>query len=360
MLGISGSKTISKAISTNPAVLVNKYSELLEKVARLSYKYKTQILYFRGQCQDFKDDKGKQTTLFPSIYRNTISKDELKFKFTMLDKCVRDLVKVCNEYKLDGLPEVKRRKHIAWSILQHYEICDTPFLDLTHSLRVACTFATLKKGEYGYIYVIGLPYLTNRVTINSEDELTIIRLLSISPPDAKRPYYQEGYLAGTPDVYDWYDAKDEFDFKSRLVGKFMFKNEPSFWDDEFNPINKEFLYPANDIFQKIQEEVSESKNRSFQTGDLGEFFNQWNDLQDTLAEWRKRQSNNGLINLDTNNVLREYNFDNEFTEIRDLRNTLRDSIINNSKINVSKEVLKSLQGSIEKLAFYNSIISQQK
>ena len=352
---------LSKSISKDPPMFVNKYSDLLEVIAKLSFKHKRQVLYFRGQSQDYQNDKGNYTTLYPSIYRNTLSKEELKYKFLILNKCVKDLVNVCDEYNLEDLTNVKRRKHIAWSILQHYEMCETPLLDVTHSLRVACTFASMGSGAYGYIYVLGFPYITNRISINSEDELIIIRLLSISPPEAKSPYYQEGYLAGTPDVYDWYDVKSELDFKSRLVGKFMFKNDPTFWGEDFGPIKKEFLYPTKDVFQEIKGKVIESKDRSFLTGEMGEFFLRWNNLQKSLGKLSTyRVINNNLNPKIMHNYLEYYNFSNEYKKINNLRNYLRDSLIANYKLKIDKDKSKSIQDSIEKLELFNSIINMQE
>jgi len=47
------------------------------------------------------------------------------------------------------------------TILHHYSVCDTPSLDLTHSLRVACSFAQLSSRDArAYVFVLGLPYLS--------------------------------------------------------------------------------------------------------------------------------------------------------------------------------------------------------
>jgi hypothetical protein len=67
-----------------------------------------------------------------------------------------------------GHAEARRRRYIQWSILRHYEVCPTPLLDLTHGLRVACSFAFLSPGhEDPLVFVFALPYMTNRVTINN-------------------------------------------------------------------------------------------------------------------------------------------------------------------------------------------------
>lgn len=66
--------------------------------------------------------------------------------------------------------------------------------------------------EFGYVYVFGFPYITNRISRNSEHDLINVRLLSICPPTALRPYFQEGYLAGTDEVTTNFDSKSELDF----------------------------------------------------------------------------------------------------------------------------------------------------
>ena len=114
---------------------------------------------------------------------------------------------------------MRRRKYVQWSILQHYEVCATPLLDLTHSLLVACSFAFLSGASEPLVLVFGLPFFTNRISINSEHDLVNVRLLSICPPEALRPYFQEGYLAGTDGVLAEFDSKTELDFANRLVAK---------------------------------------------------------------------------------------------------------------------------------------------
>ena len=109
---------------------------------------------------------------------------------------------------------VKRKKNIQWSILQHYRVCFTPFFDFTQSIRSACSFAQINEdNNEGYIFVFGLPYVTNRISINSEHDIVNVRLLSIFPPDELRPYFQDGYLAGTEDLTTEYESKTELDFK---------------------------------------------------------------------------------------------------------------------------------------------------
>ena len=112
----------------------------------------------------------------------------------------------------------------------------------------ACTFALLNNPDsFGYVYILGLPYLTNRITINSEHDIINIRLLSICPPQALRPYFQEGYLSGTSDIILDYENKNELDFKNRLIAKFKVTTNVNFWGNEFKILPENVLYPENDI-----------------------------------------------------------------------------------------------------------------
>ena len=47
-----------------------------------------------------------------------------------------------------------------------------------------------------------------------------VRLLSVCPSLARRPYFQDALLAGTVDISDNYEDKNELDFNRRLVAKF--------------------------------------------------------------------------------------------------------------------------------------------
>ncbi|HPR35903.1 MAG TPA: hypothetical protein PKY64_09540, partial [Anaerolineaceae bacterium] len=112
------------------------------------------------------------------------------------------------------------------------------------------------------------PYTTNRITYNSEQDLVIVRLLSICPPEALRPYFQEGYLCGTLDITDTYTNKSELDFKNRLIAKFSIPTAASFWGSGFSRIPKNLLFPENDLIEamctRIREEIiSEMKSIFF-------------------------------------------------------------------------------------------------
>lgn len=236
-----------KRVGESNALKVHTFRELVENVAKLSFLNKDYMLFYRGQVQDFRNKAGI-STFYPTIYRGDyLPQKELTNRFSILKEKGQRLSVLFEEDKIEGYKEVKKRENIQWSILQHYEVCPTPFLDFTHSLRVASSFALLNNSsDRGYVFIFALPYPTNRISVNSEHDLVNIRLLSICPPTALRPYFQEGYLISTDGVTDNYDKKSELDFTNRLVAKFEIPNDISFWGKDFNAIPNNLLYPDND------------------------------------------------------------------------------------------------------------------
>ncbi|MBK5723013.1 FRG domain-containing protein [Dysgonomonas sp. Marseille-P4677] len=245
-------------LGEKPAYRVETFRQLVELVAGLSFKNKDHLLFYRGQTSDYRNKAGV-SSFYPTIYRGDyLSRKDLSERYRKLKAMGAMLASLAEIRKIEGYKEIKKRKYIQWSILQHYEVCPTPYLDFTHSLRVACSFATLNNTtNRAYIFIFGLPYLTNRISINSEHDIINIRLLSICPPTAFRPYFQEGYLVGTDGISDNYDVKGELDFNNRLIAKFEIPNDNSFWGKDFNGIPKNLLYPENDPMLDLCREVEE-------------------------------------------------------------------------------------------------------
>ena len=235
---------------------VPTYTDLVREVAELAYKNKDHLFFYRGQDSDYLN-KAESSTYYPTIYRSDfLTSQEIRARFEMLELAEHYLADAFDQADLEGRQDVRRKSYIAWSILQHYGVCDTPLLDMSHSLRVAATFAQLNNpNEQGVIAIFGMPYMTNRITYNSEHDLVIVRLLSICPPLALRPYFQEGYLAGTLDITRDYLNKSELDFNNRLVAKFSIPNDRSFWGSNFEGIPEDLLFPRDDRMAKICEEV---------------------------------------------------------------------------------------------------------
>jgi hypothetical protein len=157
---------------------------------------------------------------------------------------------------------------------------------------VACSFATINNSsDEAFIYAFGMPYFTNRISINSEHDIQNIRLLSICPPTALRPYFQEGYVVSTYDITTNYESKTDLDFNNRLIAKFKIPNKKSFWGKEFYSLSQKTLYPENDPIDEICKHLKTEVDKGLKSGDLGEFIKLWAELEGLLNSSYERDGN---------------------------------------------------------------------
>ena len=270
----------SKSVDAARAFQIPSYRELVSHCAKLAYLNKDQLLFFRGQARDYKSKAGS-STIYPTIYRGDyLPQREVNYRFDILNEASRQLRELFKRQRVHGYKELARKKYVQWSVLQHYQVCDTPLLDLTHSLRVACSFANRESTDSSaFVFVFGLPYATNRISVNSEHDVVLIRLLSICPPDALRPYFQEGYLSGTEDITNEYESKTELDFKNRLLAKFEISTEDQFWGLGFSAIPESVLYPQEDRVEELCKAIEIELRDEILPGALGEFIRAWADLE---------------------------------------------------------------------------------
>lgn len=295
-----------KTVASASALAISSYTQLVTTIAKLAYLNEDQLLYFRGQSLDFKNRAGT-STFYPSIYRDDyVKRREIAYRFEVLDQASTLLTDGFKTHGIKGHTELQRKHHIQWSILQHYSVCRTPLFDLTHSLRVACSFAQIQaSGDECFVYVFGLPYLTGRISINSEHDMVIVRLLSICPPDALRPYFQDGYLAGTEFVTTGYLSKTELDFKNRLIAKFRIPASSNFWGSGFEAIPERVLFPNGDTVEVLCNEIETSLGRELLPGTLGEFVSEWARLESTIVEWASETKERLLSTREAIGLLRD-------------------------------------------------------
>ena len=109
-----------------------------------------------------------------------------------------------------------------------------------------------------------------------------------------RPYFQEGYLAGTDESLDEYDSKSDLDFNRRLVAKFRLSKSAKFWGKGFSPIPKGALYPAGDKIARICKQINASAQTTSST-EIGSFLQAWSHLESYLMS-RARISGKRVIN----------------------------------------------------------------
>lgn len=262
---------------------VDTYRELVRVVANLAYLNPDHLLFYRGQGVDYANKAGA-STFYPSIYRtDPLPKNEIVSRFRRLKFQGQRLAQAFKTQGVSGAAEIAARELLQWSIIQHYEIGETPLLDVTHSLSVACSFAQdSRESERAYIYVFGLPHISNRISVNSEHDTINIRLLSICPPDALRPYFQEGYLLGTWDVTENYNDKTSLDFNRRLMAKFSIPTSSSFWGKGFGRIPRDLLYPDNDIVQCICSGIGANLAPDAGPDEVGSLLLAWQDIERIL------------------------------------------------------------------------------
>jgi hypothetical protein len=230
---------------------VGSYLELATKIAELQYRNRDYVLFFRGQNTDYKNIQ-RRTTLKPSLFR-AVGKGNpdqvtLEMRFNVLFQAENRLGYLYNQHQFLGFERLNRQQIIRWAILQHYEVCPTPLLDVTHSLRIAASFASDGSIGDAFIFVLAIPNLSGAITASAEAGIQTVRLSSVCPPSAVRPHIQEGYLLGEYPDMRGYDQKllyphYEIDFGRRLIAKFRF--DPSvFWrGDDFPKISRAALYP---------------------------------------------------------------------------------------------------------------------
>ena len=254
-------------ICSSAPLNVHSYEELVEHIAKINYYNRQYSLFYRGQRRDYLDPN-KLTTLYPSIYRNRLTGNKLKKNFEKLDYASRELFFILSlnrdRFELIGIKNLQRFRELTWAILQHYQICSTPVLDITHSLRVAASFSLVEDRENqrqeGILYVMGFPNINDYISYHVSDELVNVKLLSFCPPAAKRPFYQEGFVAGTFPHYDLMEKQSKFDFKNRLIAKFRLINDNhNFLGRGLDIIPFNSLYPNDhdnfyDILRPLKED----------------------------------------------------------------------------------------------------------
>jgi hypothetical protein len=241
------------AVRKSGAHHVRSFMDLATKVAELQFRNRDFFLMFRGQHSDHRNRSG-HTSMQPSLLRAgestaMVARSVIDRRFRRLAVAERALVAEYRRRGMLGRDRLERQRILRWAILQHYEICETPLLDVTQSLRIAASFASHKAGDRAHLMVLGIPRVSGAVTASAEAGLQIVCLASVCPPTAVRPHIQEGYLLGeypdfsSPDQQLFY-SQAEMDFGRRLIAKFCF-DPGEFWDPHgnFPRVEASALYP---------------------------------------------------------------------------------------------------------------------
>lgn len=329
------SKHVTSFVRRTP-IKIETFHDLVVEIAELAYLNPDYMLFFRGQESLIRNRT--LATLYPSIYRYEL-RSEIDREFKILNFASKKLVEILSRenVQIGNIEEIKRIKKMQIAILQHYEVCKTPYLDVTHSLRVACSFATNKLTDKGYIFVLALPYLTGRISVDSEDDITNMRLISICTNNAKRPFFQDGYLVGTEFTDRYYTEKNLLDFNNRLVAIYEFDNTPNFWGSNETRIINEVLYPENDpmiaICDEIKKELENRLIEEAESEDIGNFLIKWKNFEELIQLYFPEKN----FAYSINSYLRNDNLNNDLRGIvKSIRNFRNDIVHKNDKIDLNK------------------------
>ncbi|WP_417673903.1 FRG domain-containing protein [Roseibium sp.] len=245
-----------RAVRASKGHEVSDFFELAAKIAELQFRNRSHVLFYRGQHRDWIAESQFHigSTLRPTIFRRPIHPQNstwLSPRFERLRQIEPQLVQTFRNNDFLGADEITKYRILRWAIIQHYEICETPLLDVTQSLRIGASFASVgNKTGSAFLFVLGVPNVSGAITASAEAGLQTIRLSSVCPPTAMRPHIQEGFLLGEyPEIGD-IDQKQnyslhEVDFGKRLVAKFRF-NPTKFWTNrgQFQEVGRRALYPS--------------------------------------------------------------------------------------------------------------------
>ena len=249
---------------------VSSFIDLATKLAEFQFRNPEYVCLFRGQNNDFRS-RANNSTLKPTLFRpkkgeyTSPKAPEIIRRYQILEKAEHKLVELYHTNGWLGHKRLARHRILRWSILQHYEICPTPLLDVTQSLRIATSFASIKAlPDKAFLYVLGVPNLSGGITVSAESGLQIIRLSSVCPPVALRPHIQEGYLLGEFPEMGHIDQvahidNHEIDFGRRVVAKFRFDPKTFRTAANFQAISTKALYPnESDSFYECVRQIKKS------------------------------------------------------------------------------------------------------
>ena len=240
---------------------ITSYPKLVRTIARIQYYNPEYSLFFRGQSHDFNLDSGA-SSMYPSIFRspnNTpLRARDLESRMEKLDRAEVLLLERFRQNNLEGHDKLTEFKELCWAILQHYEVCDTPLLDITSSLQAAASFALRHDPATGILYVLGFPYIHGSISYYVDKAIINIKLLSICPPEAQRPYFQEGFLVGTFPTRIT-QKHPSLDVASRIIAKFRIgwgtPDTWDFWGKNYTPIPEGALFPEDDQVKRICDQI---------------------------------------------------------------------------------------------------------
>jgi hypothetical protein len=247
-------KTTNGEIRKSKGIAAANFLEIVQIAAQLQFVNRDKSILFRGQSKDILNRTG-YSSLKPNLYRSKAGPAKIptlatmELRYAVLNDAQKALIEIYKKHNLLGRERIEKHELLRWAILQHYEVCFTPLLDVTQSLRMAVSMAYSDTDEFGYVYLLDAPPVSGGVSTQEDVGVQVIRLSSVCPPEAFRPHVQEGLLLGAfpivakMDMHSLYKYRD-LDFGRRIVGKIRFKNSGIKADQNtFPTAPRQAMYP---------------------------------------------------------------------------------------------------------------------
>ena len=250
-----------------PIAAVPTYRKLLQVISKLAAVNPRYELFFRGERRLHPLSASCPChSVQPSLLRSRSSKP-IAQRIEELNRKAESLRKSAAVSSMPAYQAMRMKSDnplARWAVLEHYGICDTPFINLTRSLTVACSFALNKADDHAYILVLGMPYQSQKVTYGASEGIINLSLLGLTPSNAMRPLIQEGFVACDADWWQLVDRgggahalPDEYDvdFSCRIMAVLKIPTAASFWSDGMSALGPENLYPEDDEFLNAIKEI---------------------------------------------------------------------------------------------------------
>lgn len=264
-------KTTPYGILDAGPIEVHDFRDLLEKNAEVVSRNTGYSIFYRGQSRQFFDRKGN-VSILPSIYRGVSQKQGslLEKRFDILDDSVKLLRGNLAGGSSRGLDSKFMRTVNCWAIIQHYELFGSPLIDVTQSLRVACAFALqeadVPEGEGPVVYDIALPFAAGPLTLDDNEELYLMKLDALMPPDALRPFIQESYLVGDELIGKNVGDIARSDLKRRVIASFRLSGDKEKWRKDIG-LSADSLMVGDDKYSDLKSMIYGDDAKPVQMGD---------------------------------------------------------------------------------------------
>ena len=134
----------TRIVATDP-MEVKTYSEMVDMVSKLAYFNRRYVLFFRGQSKEYRLDN-RFPTIYPTYFRKYIQGIDIRNLTEFLEYKQVELKEKNHNRKprFHGALSIMESLHVRWALLQHYEICDTPVIDVTQSASRCSFFCSWK------------------------------------------------------------------------------------------------------------------------------------------------------------------------------------------------------------------------